>query len=226
VTKSSFKKFMATIANAPLLSDLELQREQELAKARAIQIGMLPQGALRTADAAICYSFHPFHEVGGDFLDFSTLTDGALGIYLGDVTGKGFRRHYTRRWLWGPCAGFTRPARHRWGDGASAAVGARKSGTGSSWHPTRNVPRNQIRQRDGAIGTRRSVIFLSDGFCLAQNSEGEFFGMESVPEVCENSRANSPEEILQQLTEAPVSYSCGRPQQDDRTVAILRYIGK
>jgi serine phosphatase RsbU (regulator of sigma subunit) len=25
-----------------------------------------------------------------------------------------------------------------------------------------------------------SVIFLSDGFCLAQNSEGEFFGMESV----------------------------------------------
>jgi serine phosphatase RsbU (regulator of sigma subunit) len=113
VTKSSFKKFMATIANASLLSDLESQREQELAKARAIQIGMLPQGALRTADAAICYSFHPFHEVGGDFLDFFTLTDGAIGIYLGEVTGKGFRRHYTQRWLWGPCAGFTRPARHR-----------------------------------------------------------------------------------------------------------------
>jgi hypothetical protein len=36
---------MATIANASLLSDLELQRQQELAKARAIQIGMLPQGA-------------------------------------------------------------------------------------------------------------------------------------------------------------------------------------
>ena len=40
---------MATIANASLLSDFELQREQELAEARAIQIGMLPQGALRTA---------------------------------------------------------------------------------------------------------------------------------------------------------------------------------
>jgi hypothetical protein len=88
VTKSSFKKFMATIANASLLSDFELQRERELAKARAIQIGMLPQGALRTADRAICYSFHPFHEVGGDFLDFFPLTDGAIGIYLGEVTGK------------------------------------------------------------------------------------------------------------------------------------------
>jgi hypothetical protein len=54
------QKIMATIANASLLSDLELQREQELAKARAIQIGMLPQGALRTADRAICYSFYPY----------------------------------------------------------------------------------------------------------------------------------------------------------------------
>ncbi len=34
---------MVKIANASLLSDLELQREQELAEARAIQIGMLPQ---------------------------------------------------------------------------------------------------------------------------------------------------------------------------------------
>jgi serine phosphatase RsbU (regulator of sigma subunit) len=89
VAKSSFKKFMVTIANASLLCDLELQREQELAEARAIQIRTLPQGALRTADAAICNSFHPFPEVGGDFLDFFTLTDGTIGIYLGDVPGTG-----------------------------------------------------------------------------------------------------------------------------------------
>jgi len=80
---------MATIANTSLLNDLESQREQELAEARAIQMGMLPQGALRTADVTVCYQFHPFHEVGGDFLDFFTLTDGVIGIYLGDVRGKG-----------------------------------------------------------------------------------------------------------------------------------------
>src|SRR5260370_29019811 len=38
--------------------------------------------------------------------------------------------------------------------GARAAVGTGKSGAGSSRHPTRNVPRNRIRQRHGAIGTR------------------------------------------------------------------------
>jgi serine phosphatase RsbU (regulator of sigma subunit) len=65
-----------------------------------------------------------------------------------------------------------------------------------------------------------SVIFLRDGFCEAQNSVGEFFGMESVLEVCEN----SPEEILRQLPVAVVSFSCGRPQLDDRTAAILRYM--
>jgi len=57
--------------------------------------------------------FQPFYEVGGDFLDFFTLTDGAIGIYLGDVTGKGSRQHYTRRWLWEHGAAFTKRARRR-----------------------------------------------------------------------------------------------------------------
>jgi len=68
---------------------LESQREQELAEARAIQVGMLPHGVLPTADITICYEFQPFYEVDGDFLDFSTLTGGVIGICLGDVTGKG-----------------------------------------------------------------------------------------------------------------------------------------
>jgi phosphoserine phosphatase RsbU/P len=89
VAKFPFKQFMVTVANTSLLHDLESQREQELTEARAIQVGMLPQGALRTADATVCYEFQPSYEVGGDFLDFFTLTDGVIGIYLGDVTGKG-----------------------------------------------------------------------------------------------------------------------------------------
>ncbi len=80
---------MVTVAKSSLLSDLESQREQELAEARAIQVGMLPHGPLRTADTTICYEFQPFYEVGGDSLDFFTLTDGVIGIYLGDVSGKG-----------------------------------------------------------------------------------------------------------------------------------------
>jgi hypothetical protein len=119
------QKFMVTIANASLLSDLELQREQELAEARAIQIAMLPQGALRTA------------------------------------------------------------------------------------------------RRNGAIGTRRLGNFSERWILRGAEFRGEFYGKESVLKACENARENSPEEILQQLTEAVVSYSCRRPQQNDRTAAIL-----
>src|SRR5947209_6299927 len=80
---------MVATSSTSLLSELELQREQELAEARAIQIGMLPHGPLENSDVRICYEFRPFHEVGGDFLDFFTLTDESIGLYLGDVTGKG-----------------------------------------------------------------------------------------------------------------------------------------
>jgi hypothetical protein len=41
-----------------------------LNEARAIQLGMMPRGTLETADVTACYDFQPFHEVGGDFLDF------------------------------------------------------------------------------------------------------------------------------------------------------------
>lgn len=72
-----------------LLSRLEVQREQELSEARAIQLGMMPRSILKTAAATVCYDFQPFHEVGGDFLDFFLLSDETIGVYLGDVTGKG-----------------------------------------------------------------------------------------------------------------------------------------
>jgi hypothetical protein len=60
---------MATSANDSLSSNLESQREQELAEVPAIQTGMLPQGTLRTDDVTVCHEFQPFYEVGGDFLD-------------------------------------------------------------------------------------------------------------------------------------------------------------
>ena len=72
-----------------LLNRLEAQRQQELSEARAIQLGMMPRSMLKTADVTVCFDFQPFHEVGGDFLDFFLLSDETIGVYLGDVTGKG-----------------------------------------------------------------------------------------------------------------------------------------
>ena len=56
---------MVPVAKASLLSDLESQREQELAEAPAIQVGMLPHGSVQTVDTITCHEFQPFYEVGG-----------------------------------------------------------------------------------------------------------------------------------------------------------------
>ena len=44
VAEFPFAQFMVTIANAALWNDLESQREQELAEARAIQMGNAAAG--------------------------------------------------------------------------------------------------------------------------------------------------------------------------------------
>jgi hypothetical protein len=88
VAEFPFVRSTVTIANASLLNDLESARAAAGGSSLDSD-GMLPQRALRTADVTVCYQFQPFHEVGGDFLDFFTPTDGVIGICLGDVTGKG-----------------------------------------------------------------------------------------------------------------------------------------
>jgi sigma-B regulation protein RsbU (phosphoserine phosphatase) len=57
--------------------------------ARDIQHSLVPAGNLRIPGAEVAYRFSPFAEVGGDFLDFFCLPDGMVGIYIGDVVGKG-----------------------------------------------------------------------------------------------------------------------------------------
>jgi hypothetical protein len=63
--------------------------------------------------------------------------------------------------------------------GASAAVGARKS-VDLRGIPPGMFPETKYDSETVQLELGDSVIFLNDGFCLAQNSEGEFFGMESV----------------------------------------------
>lgn len=78
-------------ATAPPLDlhALERIREQELEEARAIQSAMVPSGSLRAGKVTITHQLRPAREVGGDFLDYFTLSDRSIGLYLGDVSGKG-----------------------------------------------------------------------------------------------------------------------------------------
>ncbi len=68
---------------------IEKLREEELEEARAIQSVMMPAEALRAGAVMISHEFQPIAAVGGDFLDYFVLTDGRIGLYLGDVSGKG-----------------------------------------------------------------------------------------------------------------------------------------
>src|ERR1700687_1386413 len=80
---------MNTTAPPLELHALEKLREEELEEARAIQSVMLPAESLRAGAVMISHEFQPLAAVGGDFLDYFELADGRIGLYLGDVSGKG-----------------------------------------------------------------------------------------------------------------------------------------
>lgn len=50
---------------------------------------MLPGQPLHTASVVISHEFQPVTEAGGEHLDYFTLSDGKVGLYIGDVSGKG-----------------------------------------------------------------------------------------------------------------------------------------
>jgi sigma-B regulation protein RsbU (phosphoserine phosphatase) len=68
---------------------IELLRELEIEEARGIQRAMVCVEPLRHDPLEIASRFRPVREVGGDFLDYFLLEDRRVGIYLGDVVGKG-----------------------------------------------------------------------------------------------------------------------------------------
>jgi sigma-B regulation protein RsbU (phosphoserine phosphatase) len=50
---------------------------------------MLPVHPLRSGNVIVSHEFQPVTEVGGDYLDYFNLSDETVGLYIGDVSGKG-----------------------------------------------------------------------------------------------------------------------------------------
>jgi phosphoserine phosphatase RsbU/P len=50
---------------------------------------MLPSKHLHIDNVLISHEFQPVTEVGGDYLDCFVLSDNTIGLYVGDVSGKG-----------------------------------------------------------------------------------------------------------------------------------------
>jgi serine phosphatase RsbU (regulator of sigma subunit) len=62
---------------------------QELRVARSIQQSSLPKEVPTLEGWVISPRYQPAREVGGDFYDFHLLSEGRLGVVVGDATGKG-----------------------------------------------------------------------------------------------------------------------------------------
>jgi len=74
------------------LAQVERERErveQEMRVARSIQQASLPEGVPTLEGWQIRPYYQPAREVGGDFYDFHLLSEGRLGLVVGDATGKG-----------------------------------------------------------------------------------------------------------------------------------------
>jgi serine phosphatase RsbU (regulator of sigma subunit) len=71
------------------LSLMRQSIEQELRVARRIQQASLPKEMPQLEGWEISPHYRPAREVGGDFYDFHLLSEGKLGLVVGDATGKG-----------------------------------------------------------------------------------------------------------------------------------------
>jgi serine phosphatase RsbU (regulator of sigma subunit)/predicted ester cyclase len=86
---------MGTLATKLRGERLEQERiereriEQELRVARRIQQAALPKEVPELEGWEISPFYQPAREVGGDFYDFHLLSEGRLGVVVGDATGKG-----------------------------------------------------------------------------------------------------------------------------------------
>jgi serine phosphatase RsbU (regulator of sigma subunit) len=71
------------------LSVMRQSTEQELRVARSIQRASLPEEVPQLEGWQISPYYQPAREVGGDFYDFHLLSEGRVGLVVGDATGKG-----------------------------------------------------------------------------------------------------------------------------------------
>jgi sigma-B regulation protein RsbU (phosphoserine phosphatase) len=65
------------------------QTEHELRMAAEIQRALMPLAVRRGLGYEVAASSHPCRAIGGDFIDYFSLPDGAFAFVLGDVAGKG-----------------------------------------------------------------------------------------------------------------------------------------
>jgi serine phosphatase RsbU (regulator of sigma subunit) len=92
VTIFRFSEEGKVVESWDYFDQLRLMRQsivQELRVARSIQEASLPKEVPELEGWEISPRYQPAREVGGDFYDFHLLSEGRLGVVMGDATDKG-----------------------------------------------------------------------------------------------------------------------------------------
>ncbi len=68
-----------------------------------------------------------------------------------------------------------------------------------------------------------NVVWLSDGFIEATNSEGDLFGYERTLSSLRGDNS-TPAMVRDRLLEKVAAHTAGQPAEDDRTLVVMRYL--
>ncbi|MBM4130261.1 HAMP domain-containing protein, partial [bacterium] len=85
----SFNEMTFAVKHGRELALANERLTQELATARAIQMRLLPGAQPQVPGFEVTGASVPSREIGGDYYDFLAQGDDAIGIAIGDVSGKG-----------------------------------------------------------------------------------------------------------------------------------------
>jgi len=103
-------------SNLDRLESMVAERSDQMARAAALQAGMLPVSPLRGQGFEIAAHFTPAREISGDFYDWHRSADGRVTLTVGDVMGKGLQASLmmaTAGAVWLSSSEKKRPSRRR-----------------------------------------------------------------------------------------------------------------
>jgi sigma-B regulation protein RsbU (phosphoserine phosphatase) len=227
----------------------ESRLESDLATAREIQKGLLPEAAPRVPGLSIAYAYESARHVGGDIYDFLPYGDGRVAIAVGDVAGKGaaaalygslaigiLRGHVVEH----PCEPaemlleMNRHLLQPRADGRFVTLSFAVYDTTSRMltlanagftrpRLLRRVPDIQYEQKKLALQVGDLVVFCSDGIHECVNREDEEFGSERLEALLLELAGGSAQKMANGILRATDRYADGTSSiHDDRTVVVLQ----
>src|ERR687896_412451 len=219
--------------------------EQELEVAKSIQQASLPKEVPILEGWQISPYYQPAREVGGDFYDFHLLSEGRLGVVVGDATGKGVPAAL----VMSTTCGMLQLAARALGSPSPGEVLAQvnetlvaripsnmfvtcfyavldpEDGTLSYANAGHDPPymRRSYDEQGASLSEGESVLFYSDGLVEAHDPEGQMFSFPRLRALI--SELGVEERALGDflLEELYTFVGEGWEQEDDITLITLRF---